>query len=147
MNCRIKNLFGNKVLRNERIIVAEENPSIQSMGSLINLKIFYQQIDDTYKQNELHFKVWLRFRNKWLKKQKKLNKGILTCFFCSASNLNSNFNSPYAISSKQKATIDHLVPVSKGGKKFDEKNLVVACSCCNGKKSDIMPAEFIKKSA
>lgn len=33
------------------------------------------------------------------------------------------------------ATVDHVIPVSKGGG-FTEKNLVAACNKCNGEKSD-----------
>lgn len=141
MNYRLKNLLGMKTHRNEKIIVTEEIPHIQSLGALIKLKHFYQQIDDSYRQNDLSYKVWLRFRNRWLKQQKKLHKK-LTCYFCGESNLNPNCNSPLITHKKQKATIDHLIPTSKGGKKFDERNLVVACYCCNERKADTLPNLF-----
>lgn len=34
------------------------------------------------------------------------------------------------------ATIDHVVPLSKGGDEKDEKNLKVACYPCNQRKAD-----------
>ena len=34
------------------------------------------------------------------------------------------------------ATIDHVVPLSKGGPERDKRNQVMACSDCNGRKSD-----------
>ena len=38
-------------------------------------------------------------------------------------------------------TVDHLVPVAKGGLDIDE-NLVAACKKCNYSKQDKMPDEF-----
>ena len=34
------------------------------------------------------------------------------------------------------ATVDHVMPLSKGGAEFDEANCVVACYRCNQKKGD-----------
>lgn len=38
-------------------------------------------------------------------------------------------------------TVDHLVPVIRGGTD-DESNLVAACAGCNGTKGDRTPSEF-----
>jgi 5-methylcytosine-specific restriction endonuclease McrA len=37
--------------------------------------------------------------------------------------------------------VDHVIPLSKGGSNGPE-NIVIACSSCNCKKKDKMPAEF-----
>ena len=42
-----------------------------------------------------------------------------------------NPNKKYA-----EATIDHIHPQAKGGKKYDESNLCVACRKCNERKAD-----------
>ncbi len=34
------------------------------------------------------------------------------------------------------ATIDHVIPVSKGGGRWDIWNIVLACNFCNGRKGD-----------
>lgn len=39
-------------------------------------------------------------------------------------------------------TIDHIVPISKGGAKFDYKNVVACCSECNGKKGNKLLSEL-----
>ena len=135
MNYKLQNLYGNKFLKNERVVIAVEVPHVQSLASLIKLKKFYQSVDENLKFKDLSYKVYLRFRNRWLKQQKNKNKN-LTCFYCGAKNLNPNINSPKISSNKQKATIDHKIPISKGGLKFCEKNLVVACYTCNEKKAD-----------
>lgn len=49
---------------------------------------------------------------------------------------------------QKELTIDHVVPVSRGGKSIFE-NCVTACKHCNNKKSDKLPSEarlYIKKN-
>lgn len=46
--------------------------------------------------------------------------------------------------SREVVTIDHYVPLSKGG--FDDvSNRVPACKKCNNAKADLMPEEFLEK--
>ena len=40
--------------------------------------------------------------------------------------------------------LDHVIPVSRGGKHIHD-NVVCACRACNSKKSDAMPAEFLRR--
>lgn len=40
-------------------------------------------------------------------------------------------------------SIDHLMPISRGGT-HDEDNLVLCCRQCNNAKSDMMLAEFVE---
>jgi 5-methylcytosine-specific restriction endonuclease McrA len=42
------------------------------------------------------------------------------------------------------ATIDHVLPVSRGGS-HDPGNLVIACQACNQLKGDAMPLEFFAR--
>ena len=135
MNYKINNLFGNKFFKNERVVILVETPHVQSLANLIKLKKFYQSVDENLKHRDLSYKIYLRFRNRWLKQQKKKFK-TLTCFYCGAPNLNPNINSPSIVKNNQKATIDHKQPISKGGSKFCESNLVVCCYTCNEKKAD-----------
>lgn len=47
-------------------------------------------------------------------------------------------------SHRNPVTIDHYIPLSKGG--FDDyDNKVPACRKCNNEKGDLMPEEFFKK--
>ena len=41
-----------------------------------------------------------------------------------------------------RATVDHRIPVSKGGKEFDLENMVVACISCNQDKGNRFPKKF-----
>ena len=42
-------------------------------------------------------------------------------------------------------TIDHYIPLSKGGSRHSE-NKVLACARCNKKKGDMLPEDFINGS-
>lgn len=44
------------------------------------------------------------------------------------------------------ATLDHVVPLARGGA-HDPGNLVVACAPCNRLKSDLQPYEFFARHA
>lgn len=75
------------------------------------------------------------------KKRKKLNVKLHEriknkyhyCFYCGE------------YLEKEKKTVDHIKPVSKGGKDTEE-NIAVACRRCNTNKSDYSLDEFIKLS-
>ncbi len=74
---------------------------------------------------------------------KRQSKGRLTCVYCGEKNLVTNFNIP--IPAHRKATLDHVIPRSKGGSEFSLSNLVVCCSKCNQLKADKHPATFKNK--
>jgi len=54
--------------------------------------------------------------------------------------IRDNFTCQYCGTNKEKLTIDHVIPVSKGGKSSFE-NCVAACKKCNGKKGSKLPSE------
>jgi 5-methylcytosine-specific restriction protein A len=60
--------------------------------------------------------------------QAKLNKGI--CHYCGEK------------FSKEELTMDHMLPLARGGKST-KGNLVVACKTCNNEKKYLTPAELI----
>jgi len=107
-----------------------KNPHIQSFAAALLLSHKYK-----IKKRRIPYKVrvWLTFRNKYLKRQKKKNK-VLRCQYCGIYPLESNYNNPN--SNRTRATIDHIYPLGKGGKRYDESNLCVACVKCNQKKAD-----------
>jgi 5-methylcytosine-specific restriction enzyme A len=69
----------------------------------------------------------LRKTNWW---QEQLNRGI--CHFCGEK------------FSPEDLTMDHLVPVSRGGKST-RGNIVVCCKECNNNKKYLTPAEMIMR--
>ena len=98
-----------------------KNPHKQSQAALVLLtKILRdQEIQD-----------WLDFRDNFLRRHK------LVCYFCGKPNLKIEVDMTNKSKLKYLATIDHLIPRSKGGNEYDETNLVVACFPCNQEKDD-----------
>ncbi len=73
----------------------------------------------------------------------KKKHGDLVCTYCKKLNLIielDKMNVPNNI----KATIDHIIPISKGCDPFDVTNLTVACGKCNSKKGSKSVEEFLK---
>ena len=103
------------------ILVAE--PSIKSMAALVIL-------NRQYAKEEVE--RWLKFREDFLKSREPL-----TCAYCGKTGL--KIKVPEACVGRKLATIatvDHIIPLSKGGAEFDENNCAVACVSCNQKKKD-----------
>lgn len=74
---------------------------------------------------------WLDFREQFLLGIIE-EKGSLTCEYCGKEDLDKDAPDY----SGYLATIDHIIPTSKGGKKYDTSNFAVACRPCNRDKGD-----------
>ena len=88
-------------------------------------QIIFRAIDKYHQKHleERRRTVPFHFRNSILKKQKFL------CFYCKKVLRNKD------------ATIDHKIPVARGGRTY-LKNLVVACEVCNTTKEHLTDKEF-----
>ncbi len=64
-------------------------------------------------------------QSQWWKR--KCSKGV--CYYCRQS------------IKPQELTMDHVVPVSRGGKS-SKGNIVPACKACNTKKKQLLPMEW-----
>lgn len=104
-------------------VIHIKQPHITSLACLIKLQREYKEIE---------LKQWMMFKRRFLSKFK-----ILTCAYCGRSNLkrkgSQNLNG-YKLG--HLATIDHVIPISRGGNKFDESNCVIACAKCNQRKGN-----------
>lgn len=125
-----------EILRNKkhyvRTLVFVDNPHPQSHASLLLLNRYFQHFSRDITTASKDWRLWLTFRNKYMRRQKKF--GNMVCYICGKTNLNPNVNSPYARG--REATIDHIVSLARGGRKFAEENLAVCCLRCNQKKAD-----------
>lgn len=102
----------------------------------------FQEYENHPKKKSYKFKlIKIRFSRLVLSKVLK-EKGVLKCAYCPNTRLRIQWNDNY-IRPSEKATIDHVEPVSKGGKHFDLRNLVVSCDACNSRKSDKSLNEFL----
>ena len=135
---------GSKRINKHNII--EDKPNPNSLAGYILLKQMYRYRDSVRRPKDREWRMWLTFRNKLIKKIRKKNKGKLVCAYCGKEHLNANHGSRTAVKG-YKATLDHVIPLAKGGAKYDPRNLVVACDTCNGSKADLSLEEFEKKIA
>ena len=116
-------------------VVRYSDPDISSHAALVLLKKKYKSMKT--KSDRPKWRIWLSFRNRFLSRMSK--QGTLTCFYCGKSPLYKNSRiTPRDL----QATIDHIVPRSKGGKEFDYSNLAVCCYDCNNKKGDKSLEDF-----
>jgi 5-methylcytosine-specific restriction endonuclease McrA len=116
-------------------------PHIKSYTSYVLLRNYLLLKDVDYIENENRKRV--EFSRQYLRKQLKIN-GCLTCKYCGKTNLIIE-EEDMKVPRRKMATTDHVVPVSKGGAVYDEKNVVVACYHCNSKKSNLDLEDFLKK--
>jgi 5-methylcytosine-specific restriction endonuclease McrA len=108
--------------------VVPKNPHLKSFAAAVLL---------AKKLKKAEVKQWLEFRTAFLA-QKLVSEGDLVCRYCGVKGLVSEV--PVGASKAQRrrlATLDHVIPRSKGGAEMDLGNLVVACYPCNQKKGDM----------
>jgi 5-methylcytosine-specific restriction endonuclease McrA len=112
--------------------VMVEEPSIKSHAALVLLSQKYLSME---------IEEWIRLK-RWFLKRASERDGCLKCHYCGKTGLVAE-SDPSGKGLGSLATIDHVLPVSKGGSKTDESNLVVACWGCNHMKGDNL--DFFKK--
>ncbi len=103
-----------------RNIILVDNPDIKSHAASVMLKWNYRKIE---------IEQYHEARMKFLLSQKKL-----VCACCGRDDLRADIGNK-----KDVATIDHIVPRSKGGSIMDTANWQVMCKKCNNKKGDVYP--------
>lgn len=112
--------------------VLTEEPHVQSPAALILLgrRLIRSVVYRGYQG-------WLRFRLETLEKW-KAQRGSLSCHYCGKGPLiiEADNRHPFV------ATLDHVIPRSRGGAEMDENNLVVACFACNQRKRDKLVHEM-----
>ncbi len=81
-------------------------------------------------------------RGAYEKARAKILKTQTVCGICGKP-VDFSLKYPHPLS----ATVDHIVPVSKGGHPTDISNLQLAHRCCNRAKSDKLMEEILKEKA
>jgi len=109
-----------------RVLVDDPNP--KSHAALVMLAKRLSQAEEGLAE-------WLAFRLKFLGKFPEL-----VCSHCGKKGLLKETENTDML-----ATVDHVVPVSKGGPKFDESNCLVACFPCNNNRKDLDLDEYRRR--
>ena len=106
------------MLVTKKNVVYVTRPNIKSRAALIllNKRLRDHEVGE-----------WLQFRDEFL------NKRPMVCEYCGRKQLTKEIG---VLGQGYLATIDHVMPLSKGGSRYDEANLKVACFPCNRDKSD-----------
>ena len=108
--------------------VTYKNPTIDSRASyeLLRRKLFHSRVIPFIHKGRL----WLKFRNRFVR-EKQRTEGLI-CHYCKSELCWNDFGKP----KNKRVTIDHVIPLSKGGDKWNKKNLVIACETCNREKGN-----------
>lgn len=115
----------------------------KAYAAAILLKHYYLQQDEDYIKSFAGRMEMINFSRTYLTHVKQAT-GELCCAYCNKPNLIIELDG-MKVPNNIKATIDHIVPKSKGGPLFDYANLCVACGKCNSKKGS-MSVEAFKAS-
>ena len=106
--------------------VRVETPHVQSYAALVLLCRRYR---------DREIQQWLDFRAELLREAIERD-GRLICVYCERDDLIEEMPDGMTRAPANLATIDHVVPVSKGGPRYDRKNCAIACYPCNQRKGD-----------
>lgn len=103
-------------------------------ASLILLNEYYKNLDIDYIENN-DWRYYYIVRRHFLRKRRKINGGFWVCHYCKTPIYNLQpRNFKREPNKKLNVTVDHVVPVSKGGDMLDTKNMVECCYKCNVEK-------------
>jgi len=116
----------------------------KSYASYILLRHYYSELDVDNINSIANKMRMIGFSRDYLTQIKKQN-GCLCCSYCNKPNLIIELQD-MKVPLFKKATIDHVIPISKGGALFNYDNIVVACGTCNNKKGDKTVEEFLKNN-
>ncbi len=88
------------------------------------MDLFYIPVDDETQKRQRHKARELR-NSQWWKRRR--SQGV--CHYC------------HNVFPPRELTMDHLVPVARGGKSV-KSNVVPCCKACNTKKRQMLPLEW-----
>ena len=111
-------------------------PSAGSYGDFLISRHFYRIQDRRrwLKQNDVDSDVYMRARKLFLRQCRKRGNGKLYCENCKKGPLKADAGNVF--SSLPMATVDHQIPLSKDGLRFDFNNMACYCERCNQNKKD-----------
>lgn len=124
----------------DTILFEIENAKTRAAGIL--LRNFYEEQDEDYINRFRVIAQRINFSREYLKNVLK-EKGSIKCTYCHKDNLVIELDD-MKVPNKIKATIDHIIPKSKGGAHYDLKNITPCCGTCNTNKGSRLLEDFLK---
>jgi 5-methylcytosine-specific restriction endonuclease McrA len=122
---------------NNHLIFYEPTNSKSWASSILLRKFYWKQDPD----NPIHkANARINFSRSFLTRWKEKH-GKITCNYCKKTDLVIEYEG-MQVERSVLATIDHVIPISRGGAVFDEKNVVPCCNKCNQKKGNKLLEEF-----
>ena len=115
--------------RKVKEVVLVEDPHVASRAQYLLLVAHYRELDPPT------WTLWTDTRDRIIQTVLE-HTPVLSCSYCSRTNLLPNIGSKGR--HPNMATLDHLMPKSRGGSN-DLTNLVISCSPCNSAKSNDLP--------
>jgi hypothetical protein len=102
------------------IDIEEDSIHSGSWASAVLLRHQYDFIEfkESLKKVRKERRAYSKFRRRFLKNEVK-EKGTLSCIYCKRDKLN-----PLTKKLEKLATLDHVQPLSRGGKRLDPDNIV-----------------------
>ena len=85
------------------------------------------------KYRKLELFTYLKFRKEFMD---TFSDDELICNYCGKENLIREIPDGETKQPSNLATIDHVIPISKGGQRDDPNNCVISCYSCNQKKKN-----------
>lgn len=113
-------------------------------ANAVLLREYYQDHDIDFEEDR-DWRYYFIVRRHFLRKQKRIH-GKWECHYCQTEIQEMQTrNKKYQKKGKRALTVDHVVPLDKGGLKLDTSNMVVCCSKCNNKKGAMSYEDFLNK--
>lgn len=113
-------------------VIYPPEPHIQSFAALLLIKNEYASLDPEANP-AINWKIFKRRKKQMLKKQ-FAQYGKYICAYCKRDDLTIDI----AQSSPRRVTIDHIIPLSRGGSLTSKLNMAICCFSCNNKKGNLV---------
>lgn len=114
-------------------VVAEDDPHPKSYAAAVLLREQLFNLDPS-----LHWKEKVGLSRR-LVRQAIAAEPELSCMYCGNRVYRRQAQGK---KKRQWASLEHIVPVSRGGHPSDRANLGISCEPCNNEKADMMPEEW-----
>lgn len=121
----------------------DENP--KSYSSAVLLRNYYREHDIEFRESD-DWRYYFIVRRHFLRKKKKEHNGVWICHYCERPITKiQTRNKIYQKNRWNLITVDHKVPLDKGGDLLATSNMLECCVRCNEKKDNMSYEVFLDK--